>query len=358
MEKIISQKLKTNKKVAVAMSGGIDSAVSAILLVRQGYDVIGLTGIMHEKMIEEAKSASELCAFLKIEHYTVDLRKEFSDTVINYFENSYKEGLTPNPCIFCNKTIKWGSLAEYAFNNLNADLYATGHYAEIIEQNGIFKLYKGVDSFKDQSYVLFALTQNQLSKTLFPLGKMKKDEIRKIALENNLTVAHKKESQDVCFICPPETTQSYLIDKFGENEGEIIDFETQKVIGKHKGAYNYTIGQRKGICVAASEPLYVISVEPKENKIFVGFKNLLSAQEFNVTDINWQQNEYQNKDRFESMVKIRYNSAAQAAEVVKTGENSVHVKFTEPKFAITSGQSAVFYDLKNEYVLLGGTVAY
>ncbi len=391
---------KLNEKIAVAMSGGVDSAVAAILLIKESCQVVGITGIMHDKMEEEAKNAFEICNSLGIEHHIVDLRDEFNKTVVKYFEDNYKQGLTPNPCTCCNKLIKWGSLAGYAFEKLKADFFATGHYARILNQNGSFCLYRGEDLKKDQSYMLFALTQEQLSKTLFPLGNYNKIEIRQIAENNNLRAAYKKESQDVCFICPPETTQSYLIGRFGEKEGEITDYETGKVLGTHKGAFNYTIGQRKGIGIAASEPLYVISVDPEQNRISVGFKELLSRQEFDVIDVNWQQenelqklpakqrkhsllykdtihesstykcglatsafytpasqqNEFAEKSEFSAMVKIRYNSAAQEAVVSRTGENSVHVKFKEPKFAITPGQAAVFYDMNNEYVLGGGWI--
>lgn len=347
---------KTNKTVAVAMSGGVDSTTVALLLMKQGYQVIGITGIMHDRMEEAAKSASEACQTLGIEHRILDLREEFNKTVINYFENSYKKGLTPNPCTYCNRLIKWGSIAEYAFKELNADFYATGHYARIIEKDGAFRLYKGKDPKKDQSYMLFALTQEQLSRTLFPLGEMEKPKVKQIARENSIKSADSEESQDVCFICPPETTQSYLISKFGEKEGEIIDYKTGKILGFHKGSFNYTTGQRKGIGVAASAPLYVISTNPEENKIYVGFKDQLSSQEFDVINVNWQQEIYGKMPEFSAMAKIRYNSAAQEAVVTKTGEDSVHVKFKEPKFAITSGQAAVFYDMNDEYVLCGGWI--
>ena len=347
---------KDNKKVAVAMSGGVDSTTVALLLMKEGCEVSGITGIMHDGMKEAAKNASEACKAIGIEHHILDLREEFNKTVINYFENSYKKGLTPNPCTYCNRLIKWGSLADYAFEKLNADFYATGHYARILNENNNFRLYRGEDPKKDQSYMLFALTQKQLSKTLFPLGNMDKTKVKEIARNNQLVSANSKESQDVCFICPPETTQSYLLSKFGEKNGEIIDYKTGKVLGIHKGAFNFTIGQRKGIGIAASEPLYVISTDPDENKIYVGFKDLLSSQEFDVENVNWQQQEYADMQEFSAMTKIRYNSAAKEAIIIKTGKNSLHVKLKEPQFAITPGQAAVFYDMNNEYVLCGGWI--
>lgn len=347
---------KKNNKIAVAMSGGVDSTTVAVLLMQKGYEVVGITGIMHEKAEEASKNASDACNKIGIAHYALDLKEEFNKTVVDYFKNSYKNGLTPNPCTHCNRLIKWGALADYAFDKLNADFYATGHYARIMKKENGFCLYRGMDAKKDQSYMLFGLTQEQLSKTLFPLGEMEKPNVIKIAKENSLDAVDREESQDVCFISPPETTQSYLINEFGEKEGEIIDYKTGKVLGTHKGAYNFTIGQRKGIGVAASEPLYVISTDPTENKIYVGFKDMLSSQEFDVENINWQQEEYREKQEFSAMVKIRYNSSAQEAIIVKTGRNSAHVKFLEPKFAITPGQAAVFYDMENEYVLCGGWI--
>lgn len=349
-------KNKHNNKIAVAMSGGVDSTTAAFLLRKKGFEVIGVTGIMHEKADESVNNALSACNSLGISHNAIDLKDEFNQKVVNYFEDSYKNGLTPNPCTFCNRHIKWGALADYAFEKLGADFYATGHYARIAKINGSYRLYRGVDLKKDQSYMLFALTRQQLSKTIFPLGEMTKQEIKQIAKENNFSAADNKESQDVCFICPPETTQSYLISKFGEQEGEIIDYKTGKVLGIHKGAYNFTIGQRRGIGVSASEPLYVISTNPQENKIYVGTKELLSGQEFDAENINWQQEEYSEKDEFTAMAKIRYNSAAQEALVIRTGKNSVHVKFKAPKFAITPGQACVFYDMNDEYVLCGGWI--
>ena len=338
------------------MSGGVDSTVAAVLLAEKGYETVGITGIMHEKMREEAKNASEACKFIGIEHHTVDLRDEFSKTVVKYFESSYKQGLTPNPCAYCNRLIKWGRLAEYAFEKLEADFFATGHYARIMEKNGSYILYKGEDLKKDQSYMLFALSRQQLSKTMFPLGNYKKTEIRQVAQNYKLNAANKKESQDVCFIYPPETTQTYLIDKFGEQEGEIVDYETGKIVGSHKGSYNFTIGQRKGIGVSASAPLYVVRADTEKNLVFVGFKELLYRQKFEVENINWQQGGYAEKGEFTAMVRIRYNSAAQEAIIAVTGEDSAQITLKEPKFAITPGQAAVFYDMNNEFIIGGGWI--
>ncbi len=332
------------QKAVVAMSGGVDSSVASLLLLEQGYEVIGLTGVMSDESFNAVKEAQKVCKFLGIEHETMDLREKFAELVINYFEQSYLNGLTPNPCVFCNRTIKWGEMADFVFNDFGADVYATGHYVRIIDN----KLYRAKDLKKDQSYMLYGLMQKDLARTVFPLGNMKKAEIREIAAKHNLPVAQSKESQDVCFIAPPETNQSYLIKKFGEHPGDIVHYRTGEVLAGHTGTFNYTIGQRKGICVSGTEPYYVTDIDHKQNKIFIGTKQDLYSSEFEVNNINWQQ-EYQEN----IMVKIRYNSPAQEAKITRDGQ----VRLKEPKDAVTPGQAAVFYDMDNEYVLGGGIIS-
>lgn len=333
---------KKNKAV-VAMSGGVDSSVSALLLLEQGYEVVGLTAIMSEQTYKAVEEAQKVVKHLNIQHEVLDLRKEFNDIVIDYFEQSYSNGLTPNPCVHCNRTIKWGKMAEFVFSQLGADLYATGHYARIKDN----KIYRGKYLKKDQSYMLFNLNRDDIAKTIFPLGELEKPEVRAIAQKYNLPVARNKESQDVCFIQPPETNQSYLIKKFGEKPGHIVHYKTGKVIGEHRGTFNYTIGQRKGICISAPEPLYVVSIDHNKNTVCVGYKHDLFSSEFDIYNINWQQ-EYQEN----VMVKIRYNSPAIPGTVTKEG----HVKLKEPKDAITPGQAAVFYDINDEYLVGGGLI--
>jgi tRNA-specific 2-thiouridylase len=343
--------------IAVAMSGGVDSSTAALLLKNEGYRVIGITGIMHgnDDTNSAAKKAADICAMLDIEHYSIDLKKEFKNNVIDYFEKSYEKGLTPNPCVVCNKTIKWGALKKYAHETLNADFYATGHYARIIKDGNSYKLSKAKDTRKDQIYMLFDLSQDDLSNTIFPLGDLTKPEVREFAELNGLPCAANKESQDICFIQPPDSTQKYLARKLGEQEGNIVDIKTNKVIGRHKGAFKYTIGQRKGIGVAASEPLYVVNIKLAENIVYVGFLQELYKPELELVNVNWQQEEFSSQE-FKALVKIRYNSSAKEAIVIPKQDYSAIVKFIEPQFAITPGQAAVFYDLKDEYLIGGGWI--
>ncbi len=344
------------KKVVVAMSGGVDSNVTSHLLIKQGYEVIGLTAIMFDAGERIAQNAARTCQTVGIKHEVLDLREDFKNTVINYFEESYKLGLTPNPCVFCNRKIKWGKMKEFVFNRLGADFYATGHYARIAEYEGTYRLYRASDPAKDQSYMLYALTQEDLAGTLFPLGGQPKSTTREIAGENDITPVDNRESQDVCFIHPPETTSSYLTKRFKEQQGDIVEFKTGKILGTHTGVYNYTIGQRKGIRVSASGPLYVISLDPAQNRIYVGSKEHLSSSCFEVSGVNWQQPEFAGKESFPAMVKIRYNSPARRASIINLDNNKVRVEFEQPKSAITPGQAAVFYDENNEYLLAGGTI--
>ncbi|EKE04706.1 MAG: hypothetical protein ACD_20C00020G0005 [uncultured bacterium] len=341
--------------IAVAMSGGVDSSTAAILLKKDGYEVIGVTGIMHEGAYTAAQNAAEVCNIFGIKHYSADLRDVFKDEIIKYFEESYKKGLTPNPCAVCNRTIKWGALKKYSHEVLKADLYATGHYARIIKENNNYKLVRANDDKKDQIYMLFSLNQDDLATTLFPLGDLTKPEVREIAKNHNLPCAQSKESQDVCFIQPPDSTQKYLVRTFGEQEGNIVDIKTGKILGKHTGAYKYTVGQRKGIGIAASEPLYVASVCPEKNDVYVGFLNDISRSELEVHNVNWQQEGFKNSE-FSALVKIRYNSSAKKAMITSQDNGSVIIKFNEPEFAITPGQVAVFYDLNNEYLIGGGWI--
>ncbi len=346
--------MSNNKKVAVGLSGGLDSSVTCFLLKQQGYDVAAIT----VKMVDDAKfeqivkNAAAVADKIGIPHYVLDLSKEFKKDVIDYFENSYKNGLTPNPCILCNRTIKWGRLFDYAINVLGCDYVSSGHYARIEDMDGIKKMYPAKDEKKDQQYYLFELDQNHLQKIIFPLSGYTKDEIRKIALDNELPSKSSKESQDICFITKPMTTKKYITQKFGTKKGDFVFLKTGKKVGTHEGFYQYTIGQRKGIGIAWEEPLYVVKLDAQKNIVYVGTKEDLLSTELSLHDVKFQ---YPfEKEEFEANVKIRYNMDSKPARIFVDYKNMTgRVVFDEPVASVTSGQAAVFYD-KNDKHLIGG----
>ena len=339
-------------KVAVALSGGIDSSVTAALLLENGYEVVGITGKMFsdEHSEEIVKNAKKVADNLGIEHFVLDLSEDFFKYVINYFETSYKEGKTPNPCIMCNKYIKWGTLFDYAIKELNADFIATGHYANIKFEDGFYKLYPAIDEKKDQLYFLFQLSQEQLSKTLFPLSEYKKAEVKSLAEKYNLPTKSSKESQDICFIKHPMTTKKYLNNILENKKGDFIEKSSGKILGHHDGYWQYTIGQRKGIGIAAPEPLYVIEIDPQTNTVFVGYKENLYKNKLILSNIQWS---YPiDKKEFEALVKIRYNMNPIKAFIKIDKE--IEIIFNDKISAIAPGQACVVYDIENGS-LLGGS---
>ena len=343
------------KKAVVALSGGVDSSVAAFLLKQQGYEVIGLTGKMTnspaaDSVIENAKNVADS---LGIEHYVYDASSLFKENVIDYFENSYRKGQTPNPCIMCNKFIKWGELFDFAIETLGADVYATGHYANIVSKDGRYKLYPASDEHKDQLYFLYKLTQKQLSKTIFPLSGYTKLEVREIAHDYNLPTKSSKESQDICFIQKPMTSKKYLIEKFGTQKGDFIDILTGKKWGEHSGCYQYTIGQRKGIGIAAPYPLYVIKIDAQKNIVYLGREEDNYKENLKIEDLNFF--EYCSGDEFDGMVKIRYNMTAKRAHI-KLYDRFADIKFYEPVNSVTSGQAGVIYDTEDGHLIGGGVV--
>lgn len=344
-----------NKTAIVAMSGGIDSSVTALLLKQQGYKVIGLTGKMLNSQISETiiQNAQKVADKLGIELIVFDATEEFNKKVVEYFINSYKKGETPNPCIMCNEFIKWGMLFDYAFDKLKADIFATGHYADIRYTDGYYKLYPAKDEKKDQLYFLYRLQQKQLSKTIFPLFNYKKSEIKKIATKYNLPPKDSKESQDICFIQKPETTKSFLKNNIGDMEGTFVEYSTGKILGKHNGCYNYTIGQRRGIGIAAEHPLYVIDIDANKNIVYVGKEEENFKNSINITNINLSYPIKNNE--FEAWVKIRYNMPHKKA-FVKISENNASIDFIEPVNSVTKGQSAVIYNLEDKHLIGGGFI--
>lgn len=344
-----------NKKVAVALSGGLDSSVTCHLLKEQGYEVVGVTAKMvdddnFDTVVQNAKRVADK---IGITHYVLDLSADFKKNVIDYFEESYKNGRTPNPCIICNKTIKWGKIYDFSINELGTDFIATGHYANIKNENGIYKLYPASDHKKDQLYYLFELSQEQLSKTMFPLYGLVKDDIRRIAAENDLPSKSSKESQDICFIKKPMTTKKYLTDKFSRQKGDFIFLKTGKKLGTHEGFYQYTVGQRKGIGLAFEEPLYVAKIDARTNTVYVGTKEDIFDSTVELSEVKTQ---YPlNEKSFDALIKIRYNMDFKKGRVDISGTDA-KITFEEPVSAITSGQAAVFYSVEDGHLIGGGWI--
>ena len=341
-----------NNKAIIAMSGGVDSSVAAFLTKQNGYELKGVTlslEVGSEGDISDAKKVAERMGF---PHEVLNLREEFQKEVIDRFIDAYENSRTPNPCVICNKYIKFGRLLDYAEENGYSHT-ATGHYAQIECVNGRYILKKGVDKTKDQSYVLYSLTQEQLKHSLFPLGSLSKNEVREIALENGFVNAKKKESQDICFV--PDGDYAGFIERYlGKTypEGDFVDFDGN-VLGRHKGLIRYTIGQRKGLGLALPKPMYVCKLCTDNNSVMLGdnanlFSNTLDAYDINLITT----------DKLDSSIraeaKVRYSQNAQKATVWQTDDNEMHNEFDEPQRAITSGQAVVLYD--GETVIGGGTI--
>jgi tRNA-specific 2-thiouridylase len=353
------------KRVIVAMSGGVDSSTTAWLLKEGGYEVIGATmciggtdrtqgGPVGCCGLSDIEDARRVALQLGISFYIFHLREVFEREVIQYFCEEYRKGRTPNPCILCNERIKFGSFWEEA-KAFEADFISTGHYArlEFDEETDRYILKKGIDQKKDQSYVLFSLTQDQLRHILFPLGMYRKEEVRQKALQLGLRVHDKRESQEVCFIHEP-SYHPFLQERLRESiePGPIID-KKGVVIGKHKGVPFYTIGQRRGLNLAKGKPLYVIGIDREKNAIVVGEEKEVYGDTFIVNSVNWITSQVMTLP-FSTKVKIRYNHPGSEAVLSMKGNDELEVKFKSPQKAITPGQAAVFYD--GETVLGGGWI--
>ncbi len=356
------------KTVVVAMSGGVDSSVAAGILKEQGYNLIGITiktynyediGVQNEHSccsLEGINDARIVAAKLGFPHYVIDFTKEFYREVINYFIKEYLEGKTPNPCVICNRKIKWEALIRKALS-LGADYIATGHYARIKfdEKSGRYILMRGVDTSKDQSYALWGLTQESLSRTIFPLGELTKQEVRELAKKYGLKTANKPESFEICFV--PENDYTKFLEENVEGLAEKVKggdiVMNGKVIGKHRGYPFYTIGQRKGLGVALGYPVYVIGIDPERNIIEVGseeklYHNALIAGNVNLISVD------KIEDGMRVTAKIRYSDEGSPAILENYEGGKILVKFEKPKRAITPGQSVVFYD--GDVVVGGGII--
>ena len=349
------------KKVLLGMSGGVDSSVAAILLKNAGYEVIGVTMHLYEGgccNLSSTLDAKIVCKNIGIEHVILDYKQEFKDIVIDDFIDEYGHARTPNPCIRCNKYLKFGLMYEKA-KELGIDYVATGHYArcEFDEKYNQDVLKKAVNIAKDQSYVLYNIKRDMLDKVLFPLGNFKsKDEVRQIAKENNLRVFSKPDSEDICFI-PDGNYKKFLEENSNlkPREGNIINNKGE-ILGKHKGLYNYTVGQRKGLGISYSEPLFVLGFNTTKNELIVGTQNELYKDEILVEDYNLMLMD-DLRERIDVNVKTRYSSNEAEAEISKImidNKTYIRVKFKEPQMRITPGQSAVFYI--DDTVLGGGII--
>jgi tRNA-uridine 2-sulfurtransferase len=350
---------KNKERVAVCMSGGVDSSATAYLLMEQGYDVIGVTGWLIKSgsrccdtgMVDAAR----VCEQLGVEHHAVDLRELFKSQVIDQFHQSYSKGRTPLPCSTCNTAIKWGALMNYGHKHLDAKYVATGHYARVADTPDGKRLARAKDDRKDQSYVLWGLTTAQLDATLLPLGDYTKDEIRSIANSQKLVSANRPDSQDLCFIPVGTTAQEYLANFIEEKPGPIMHCETLEVLGYHKGTHNFTIGQRRGLKIAHSEPLYVTNIDVETRVVYAGPKEALLRKDLTASEVNWiMQNPP--SEPFRARAKIRYNSPADEASIFPMPDGRVRVEFDTPQPAITPGQVLGIYDDTDTYILGGGWI--
>ncbi|MDR2659102.1 MAG: tRNA 2-thiouridine(34) synthase MnmA [Spirochaetaceae bacterium] len=352
------------QKALIAMSGGVDSSVAAYLMKQSGWDCIGATMKLFDSDEQGAELRKSCCSLndvndardvayrLNIPHYVLNLREDFHKNVIERFIKIYEEGGTPNPCIDCNHFIKFNRLLLRA-NELEYDYLVTGHYAQIEKSGGRFLLKKSADKKKDQSYVLYTMTQGQLKSTVFPLGAKQKDEVRSIAAGQNFINAAKQDSQDICFV--PDGDYGTFIERYTGKiypAGDIMDSEGN-AIGRHKGFVRYTIGQRRGLGVSSKTALYVLSKSKADNSVTIGAEDKLYSKTLIADNINLIACDNLSKP-LRVCVKTRYLQREQSASAEQIADDIIRIEFDEPQRAITSGQAAVLYD--GEYVIGGGVI--
>lgn len=370
----LAKNLNSDLKVVVAMSGGVDSSVAALLLKRQGYELLGVSmQVWDYRQHGGAKSRATCCApsdfcdarmvahSLEVPYYVFDFEQHFRSNVIDKFVKSYKDGLTPNPCIECNNKVKFRELRQRA-KVLGGNYVATGHYARILPGPGGLRLLRGVDKDKDQSYFLYGLKQEELSQTLFPIGDLCKSEVRELAREAGLATASKPESQDICFV--QGELSDFLVQVGVERKKGLIRRRSGEVLGEHQGIHNFTVGQRRGLNVGGSEkPLYVLQIIGGSNEVLVGEKQELETPGFDFYDCSWVSPEILAKIaaskyplEFEAIAQVRHRHPGVKVRVKLNNQNSGQAEFQAESAVASPGQAAVFYSLDNLEVLGGGVI--